>query len=231
MKPIGVVCALGWEARCLRGLPGLAATVSGLGAEPARAAAQTLVSKGVAALVSFGSAGGLDPALRAGDLMLPETVFDRAEQRVRTDAGWHAAMRARLAPSTVCTAALRQVSAPLLDPPAKAALRAATGAAAVDMESAAVAEVAAAAGLPFLILRVVLDDAGAALPAPLLAAVDGQGRPRPLALLAAFARRPGLVLSATALALARARAAATLRRAATVLAECRPGSEERLPVR
>lgn len=218
-RPLGVVCALGWEARCLRGLPGLALARSGLGAGPARAAAQALVSRGVAGLVSFGSAGGLEPNLRSGDLLLPEAVCDAAGRSVPADAAWRSAVLARLAPARVCAGRLLQVSAPVSSAAAKAALHASTGAAAVDMESVAVASVAGAAGLPFLALRAVLDAAATALPAPLLAAVDAHGRPRLLAMLAAFARDPGLAGSAIALARARARSAAALRRAAKALAE------------
>ena len=54
----------------------------------------------------------------------------------------------------------------------KAALFERTGAVAVDMESAAIAEVAEQHGLPFLAVRVVVDSAGDVLPAAVTAAAD-----------------------------------------------------------
>ncbi|HLO78401.1 MAG TPA: hypothetical protein VK196_18250, partial [Magnetospirillum sp.] len=67
---------------------------------------------------------------------------------------------------------------------------AATGAAAVDMESGAVARVAAQHGLPFLALRAIADPAGQSLPAPVLRIVDGQGRIRIRGALWALATHP-----------------------------------------
>ena len=72
----------------------------------------------------------------------------------------------------------------------KAQLFGATRAVAVDMESAAVAEVAAQHGLPFLVLRVVLDTAADSLPASIAARVDPaaarSGRSRAWLLLVAL---------------------------------------------
>jgi len=44
--------------------------------------------------------------------------------------------------------------------------------------------------VPFLAVRAVADPAGMALPAAALAALDGEGRLRPLRLLAALSRHP-----------------------------------------
>lgn len=77
----------------------------------------------------------------------------------------------------------------------KAAAQAATGAAGVDMESAAVAAVAEAAGVPFLVLRVVLDRADQSLPSAILAAVNEIGQPRLAPMLYGLARYPIAVQS------------------------------------
>jgi adenosylhomocysteine nucleosidase len=55
----------------------------------------------------------------------------------------------------------------------KAAAFRETGAAAVDMESAGVAEVAAAYGLPFIAVRVIVDTAADVLPRAVMAASRG----------------------------------------------------------
>jgi len=63
-------------------------------------------------------------------------------------------------------------------PEAKAALRAATGAVAVDMESAAILEAAAAHGCTSMVVRGVSDDARETLPAELLELMGADGRIR-----------------------------------------------------
>jgi adenosylhomocysteine nucleosidase len=64
---------------------------------------------------------------------------------------------------------------PVVTPREKAELLARTGARIVDNESAATAEFAAAHGLPFVVLRVVLDDADTALPPAALVALTKTG--------------------------------------------------------
>ena len=103
-------------------------------------------------------------------------------------------------------------SARAIETPAeKAAAFRDTGAAAVDMESAAVAEVAAAHGLPFIAVRVIVDTAGDALPSSVVAA-SSAGRveiwrliaalvaaPREIATLIRLARRYRLAMRSLAL--------------------------------
>ncbi|HEY0205470.1 MAG TPA: nucleoside phosphorylase, partial [Acetobacteraceae bacterium] len=74
---------------------------------------------------------------------------------------------------------------------AKAALHARTGAVAVDLESAAVARIAARHGVPFAVLRAVCDPAGRGLPRAALAALDSQGHIGPWRVAAAILARPG----------------------------------------
>ena len=54
--------------------------VGGGRAEGAAAASQRLIEKGVAGLISFGLAGGLDPALTPGAVLVPATVLLDAER-------------------------------------------------------------------------------------------------------------------------------------------------------
>ena len=86
MKLLGVEVALKAEAECLaRGqkviedfiyLPeGIVIRLSGIGPERACLAAKALLERGVTALLSWGCAGGLDPKLSPGDLVLPKTVI------------------------------------------------------------------------------------------------------------------------------------------------------------
>jgi adenosylhomocysteine nucleosidase len=80
------------------------------------------------------------------------------------------------------------------------------------MESAAVARVAASAGLPFLVVRAVADHAGMSLPAAVLHALDGRGDVALPRLLGYAIRQPAQFVELARLGRAFGAAAATLRR-------------------
>ena len=75
---IGFVVGLSAEARLLRG-SGFMVGVGGGLPEGAARAAEGLISKGALALVSFGLAGGLNPVLRPGAILIPQSVIDDRE--------------------------------------------------------------------------------------------------------------------------------------------------------
>jgi adenosylhomocysteine nucleosidase len=74
-----------------------------------------------------------------------------------------------------------------------------TGARAVDMESAAIARVAAARGLPFLVARVIVDTAADSLPSSVTAASES-GELQIWPLMAALARTPAQIIDLIRLA-------------------------------
>jgi hopanoid-associated phosphorylase len=171
-----------------------------------------LAAGGATTLLSFGFAGGLDPSLRPGDIIVGAGVVaidgkmretdDALAQRLcaaldETECRWTAGLVAG-ADQAVATSAAKQ------------ALAARTGAVIVDMESHAVA----AAGLPFAILRVVVDPAERALPASVLAAVDSNGHINMVPLIAGLLRHPREIGSLLALARDNGPARKSLRRAA-----------------
>jgi hypothetical protein len=88
----------------------------------------------------------------------------------------------------------------------KAQLREATGAVAVDMESALVLRAAARLGVPGLVVRAVSDPAGRSVPRELVRLVTDDRRPRPGAVGALLVRRPALIGDALALRRGSARA-------------------------
>ncbi len=173
---IGFVTGLTAEARLLRGR--LVAVGGGMPAG-ARAAAERLIACGAEGLVSFGLAGGLDPALMPGTIVIPRAVL--------VDEVRHAAA-ALVGASTHDL--MVQTDAVLATVADKAAAFAATGAAAVDLESGAVAQAAAAHGLPFAVLRAVCDPAERDLPPAALVALDDAGAIGLLRVLASLARHP-----------------------------------------
>jgi len=168
--------------------------VSGIGEGAAAAAARRLALAGAGGLASFGMAGAIDPTLICGAVLLPEEVaaFDGAEPRAAfaTSLEWRQRLRAALPASCIICGGKLLTSRRPLGRDAKAAAWRSSRAAAVDMESAAIAQVAGQAGLPFIALRVIVDTAADELPAAVIAA-SGGGPLRLGALLAGLLRTPG----------------------------------------
>lgn len=211
----GIVTGLPREVQCLlSGDAFPAVRCCGPGPLAAAQAAAELLAEGCDALVSCGFAGGLDPALRPGDVVIADAVVDARGALTATDAAWRQALLARLrdarSPRRCVEGRLAGLDRPLLTVAEKAACAQALAACAVDMESAAVARAAAAARVPLLAVRVILDPAGRAIPGWLAATLDGRGKPLPGRLLAGLARHPGHLPALLRLARDERRAAAAL---------------------
>jgi hopanoid-associated phosphorylase len=217
---LGVVCALRSEARHLGrsvatnagldSLPdGTLVAVTGMGLSAAAAGTARLIAAGADALISFGMAGGVDPALKAGCLFLPPEVGAPEGTRFACDPAWHEALRRALS-AAVTEGSLVTVNAPLTTAAAKAALRRTSGARAVDMESSAVAELAQRHVLPFVAVRVIIDDAQEELPAAIAAATGADGQVAAWRVGTHLLRHPGELGSMLRLARAYAAANATL---------------------
>lgn len=205
----GLVSGLAAEARIARRL-GPALPGGGMPAGAA-AAAERLVAAGATALVSFGLCGGLDPALRPGALLVPRRVLSGG-MALAADAALAAAL------GGFSAEALADAAAPVAEREAKRNLFAHTAAAGVDLESGAVARVAARHHLPFAVLRAVCDPADADLPPAALIALDTQGRMRLGRIARSLLTAPGQIGALVALARAAAVArAALIRRVGDVL--------------
>lgn len=216
---LGIVTGLASEAVVATALIGddaCPARVLCAGASSRRAAVQArqLVDLGVEALLSFGLAGALDPALGSGDVVIARQVRSDAGDLYPCDAGWQEALHAALVETrTPCRRGAILGSARLWRRPAdKRSLFAATGCLAVDMESGAVAAIAAGAGLPFLAVRAVADRAEDALPPLVEHAVKPDGMPAVGRTLAAMLKSPAQIPATLRLARRSERALASLRR-------------------
>jgi adenosylhomocysteine nucleosidase len=174
-RPVLIVTGLVQEARIASG-PGMTVICSSSDPQQLRALLTVFDPATIRGVISFGVAGGLDPSLKSGDVVVATEVL-------AGDARWLAGLslnddliasvglgrrrivRGRLAGAEQVVAARHL----------KEALHLETGAAAVDMESHIAAEYAAKAGLPFAALRVVSDPAHRALPPVAMAAIKPDG--------------------------------------------------------
>lgn len=191
----------------------MAVACAGANPERAEAEARRLLREGAGALLSFGIAGGLDPQLQAGAVVVATRVHLPAGGWVETERSW----RERLVESIQEPVVLKElagVDAALTTVAAKRALFGATRAAAVDLESHAVARVAAQAGVPMLAVRAVADPAERAPPPWVLGAVRPSGRATPWPVLAALCVKPWRVSALWAVAADTRRALGALRRVA-----------------
>jgi adenosylhomocysteine nucleosidase len=189
---IGVVVGLAAEARIARRLGWLVA-IGGGTASGAEAAANALVRQGCVGLISFGLAGGLDPALRPGALIVPSVVI--AGGKRYTGDPTLSCMLGGATPHLLLGA-----DAVVASVEEKCWQREQTGAAAVDLESGAVARVASTHSIPFAVLRAICDPADHALPPVALAALDTHGGIRAWRVLASIAARPTQLPALLALA-------------------------------
>jgi adenosylhomocysteine nucleosidase len=162
-----------------------------MGGSAAARSATALVGAGATALASWGMAGGLDPSLAPGTIFLPDEVISSDGATVTTARDWRERLASALATRQPVTRGKLLTSRTAVGTAAeKATLFRTTGAAAVDMESLAIAEVASTHRLPFIAVRVIVDSAADALPQAVTAAADNEGHLQIWRLMGALARTP-----------------------------------------
>jgi adenosylhomocysteine nucleosidase len=163
-EPVLAVTGLAAEARLAAG-PGVVTIMAGGNPARLRSLLHTRVRPDCRAVISVGIAGGLDPSLVPGDVIVATGVAapDRRHAASPTVAQ---RLAARLSdhPKRVIMADLAGVDSAVMSPGEKRTLRNNTGALAVDMESHVAAAFAALHGLPFAAVRVVCDPAHRTLP-------------------------------------------------------------------
>lgn len=211
-RPLGVIPGL---RRCWRATTTeqeLILAVTGMGPQRAAVGTSLVVERWrPAAVAAVGYAGALVPRLRRGDVVICRAVASAegdllhgasqlltAARRAAADAGlpYHEGIGLT-------------VERIVRTPTEKARL--AAQALVVDMESYAIARVAAGAGLPFLALRAVSDEASQPLP-DVAAFLDAAGQLRPGALAAYLLRRPWHVARLAQLGLGARKASTNLAR-------------------
>jgi hopanoid-associated phosphorylase len=151
-------------------------------------------------LISFGVAGGLAPHMRPGDVILSSEVIGDDRRWSPGDAFQRqvADMARDIGASDGPVLGWRNIIASEDD---KARAWRQTGAIAVDMESAIVARAAAAASIPFLVLRTIADSPTRALPPAALIPLSKDGTPAFAKVFREVLRRPGQIGALFGLAL------------------------------
>jgi adenosylhomocysteine nucleosidase len=192
---LGIVTGLVREAACLKvgarrlppkGRPLIFAAAGEAGA--AEDAARQMIAEGATGLVSFGIAGGLDPSLGPGVVVIADRVIAPDGASYPCHDPWVA--RLMQADGSFDSGAVMGSDVAVMTAARKAALYRSHGALAVDMESHAVARAAKAAGVPFIAVRAVGDPAGRSVPRSALAGLSPDGRTHALPVLRALIKNP-----------------------------------------
>lgn len=172
--------------------------LAGIGMANAEKAASDLISRGVKAMVNVGLAGGLDPELKAGHIIVAGEILQIDQEDLQ--GSWiayaagaelaHAVLRSNGIVTRSGTILTAQQA--ILTCEQKESLYNQTRALAVDMESAAVASVAGRADIPFFGLRAICDPADKTVPRDLFSCLNQNGRIQISSVLRNLARRPAL---------------------------------------
>jgi adenosylhomocysteine nucleosidase len=152
------------------------------------ATAANAARQGYRGIISFGVAGGLAAHLRAGDWVVASSVVE-AQGPIPTDPAW--SRRLLDAIGDAHHGPILGVDTPVAEPATKRELHRTSGAAAVDMESHIVARLAAAHGLAFTALRVIVDPVDRIIPPAAMVGMGADSRADTMAILRDLIARPG----------------------------------------
>ncbi|CEG58981.1 phosphorylase family protein [Legionella fallonii] len=208
----GILIAMPTEARCFSSsfcsigevytfTPKALVAVSGMG-ELASQAAQTLIKKGVTCLISCGTAVGLAPSIKPGTLCVPQKILNHSKEVYYCDNDW----RQQLLTGSSNKISLDEgnlIHTPniLTTSNEKQTLHDSSGAIAADMESLFIAQEAKRHQIPFVALRVVIDDAHFTMPKQLTEAVSSNGEVAIRKILLSLGKQPKLIYPLTTLAI------------------------------
>jgi adenosylhomocysteine nucleosidase len=154
---------------------------------------------GAELVIGTGVVGALSSELRLGDLILADRIFaSRAEGESAEQVAVSSDAHRRTIGKSLSTAGLNYTTGAILTTDRvlttgeKRGAKESTEAIVVDMESSAIAVEAAARGLPFIVLRAVLDEVDDEVVGAEM--VDEEGHVNPLGATAYLVRNPGTVL-------------------------------------
>jgi len=208
---LGIVCGLESEAAIARRMAGSCVAISAARADAAAGEARWLAAQGAAVLLSFGLAGGLDPDLAAGSVVIGDRVC-AMDGSLSCNHEFIKFLQYKIPAASV--GPIWAAESAVKSAQEKLALFRRTGCLCTDMESRAVALTAAEAGIPFAVLRAVADTAVTDLPPAALAPLRRDGKADLRRVLPAVIRAPGQIPALFRLGLYAYLALGALRRAA-----------------
>jgi adenosylhomocysteine nucleosidase len=189
---LGILCGLESEAALARRASNAVVASAAARPQKARWLARELIKKGVTRLLSFGVAGGLEPGLPVGTLVLGTQVASRDGNWV-CDSAWLNALSQKL-PAAHCGGVW---GSEIIVPTAsdKRMLYEKSHCLIVDMESQCVAQIASEAKIPFAVMRAVCDTSDMTMPPVVMAAINEDGSTNYKQVLLQLLRHPGQIPS------------------------------------
>ncbi|MGE0821377.1 MAG: hypothetical protein AB7G75_16670 [Candidatus Binatia bacterium] len=235
--PVAICTALAWEGAAVRavlkrvqredekvwrgfaGRKEVLVITTGIGPRRTQRTLEQFAATPLSAVFSVGCAGALVPGLMTGQLILASEVWMYAVEgqaqlmrfAVEPELFAHARTAAHAASVPTAEGALFTSAKILFTPEEKSQRGRETGAIAVEMESGVHAAFAAHRGVPFLVLRVILDGVGLRLPV-MKGITTSDGEVRPLKTALHVATHPHHLPALFALKQARTRVSQTLSR-------------------
>jgi len=169
---LGIVCGLESEAVIARRLNNVDVACAGARPQKARWLARELVKKGARQLMSFGIAGGLEPGLPIGSMIIGTHVTSQ-DGKWDCESTWVNDLTRKL-PEAHCGGVW---GSEFLVPTAKEKrmLYEKSRCLIVDMESQCAAQIAAEAKLPLAVIRVVCDNSDMDVPPLVMQAIAEDG--------------------------------------------------------
>lgn len=213
--PLVVLCGLDGEAQTWRGT-GVPVLCSATNSERARHLVQPYAQKGYT-LLSFGTAGGLDPHLTSGTLVIATSVQVGNHDRISCTPALVEGLQNAL-PQAHCGDVLSDERL-IASPTDKRTAHDQDRCAIVDMESGAVARAAQDYGCAFAVVRVVLDAASDALPPLAQLPLSPHGKPVMGAVLRSLIRNPAQIPDVVRIARLWRNARGILRRSVPCIAQ------------
>ncbi len=200
---VGVITALPQEARALNKkcpevgnieelTPNLFLGISGMGYQAAKNLAYGLMPFCPNLLISWGTAAALRPELKAGTVIIPNSIVDADGIEYEPDQVLNTSLIHLLHEKNIDIHKGRLIgqSSLLGTPKNKRDLFRKTGAVAADMESAAIASVAREKNIPFVAIRVITDGVDTRIPYAVVKASDDSGIIHPMTYLLTVIKQP-----------------------------------------
>tara|TARA_B100000953_G_scaffold280729_1_gene257712 strand:+ start:579 stop:1295 length:717 start_codon:yes stop_codon:yes gene_type:complete len=205
LKKLGIITALPAEAKCFQAKKinfkspieierNIFLCISGIGYKSSLYAANELIKLNVDALISWGIAGATCDLVNTGDLILAKAV-KRHKNIYKTSNEWCKKIIYHFQGSSLKILNEDIVSTEEIcsTPVKKMNLFKKTKASVVDMESAAMAEVAMTNNLDFIIVRAIADNAILNIPDVVIKNIDNYGRIKIIKLMTSCMFRPSQI--------------------------------------